>query len=89
MDKKTCNKKTKLRLFVINYGVTTDEATFKGTALIKAATISQAEGTFLNQSNFNGYQSKITISRIAEVFLTPETALISEEYVKAGFNNEA
>jgi hypothetical protein len=86
---KTNSKKSKLRLFVINYGLTTTEQSYRGTALVKAATTSQAERTFLNQSNFNGYQSKIKISRIEEVFLTPETALISEEYVKAGFNNEA
>ena len=82
------NKKVKYRLFVVNYGVHANREDYRGSAIVKALTVSQAKGTFLNQSDFNGYQDAVKISRIQEIFLTPEPALISEEYVKSGFSED-
>lgn len=81
------SKKVKLRLFVLNYDITTPDGSYQGVSVVKAATVALAQRTFLSESNFAGYQNDLKISRIEEIFLSPEAALLCEEYVKIGFNN--
>lgn len=86
MDK-NIPKKVKLRLFVLNYSIITPDGSYQGVSVVKATTVALAQRTFLSESNFAGYQNDIKISRIEEIFLSPEAALLCEEYVKTGFNN--
>lgn len=77
----TASKKCKLRIFTISYEVEHEGIPYKGVAVVKAGSISQATTVFKAESNFNGNQKAIKVTKVQEVYTSPQPLLLCEEYI--------
>lgn len=78
-EKQKCKS---LRLFVLNYTVSTNGNNYAGCAVVKSDGVKHATSTFLKDSYFNGTSNKIKVGMVREIYPSPDSMLICEEYTK-------
>lgn len=77
-------KKKTLYIYALDYSIKIPVIGeyYKGCAIVKADSISNAQSTFKSTCTFNGYPNDIIIGKIKQIYPSLDDFLVSEVYVK-------